>query len=106
MIRRRESQFRIVDTKVAAFEIEQAARPPEIVQQMTINVQQIGIIANSSDDVLVPDFGQQRKAGLFQWLSLLLLLWPATLAAGRRFCTACYSGLSLSASKHSKLPLD
>jgi hypothetical protein len=63
-----------MDTKVAVFEIEQSARASEVMQQMTIDVKQIGIVANSSDDVLIPDFGQQRTAGVLQWLSLLLLL--------------------------------
>ena len=66
MVRRRECQFRIVDRKAAAFEIEQAARAAEIVQQMAIDMEQIGIIADSGDDMLVPDLGQQRTAGLFQ----------------------------------------
>jgi hypothetical protein len=34
---------------------------------MTIDMEEIGIIADMRDDVLVPDFGQQRTAGLFQW---------------------------------------
>jgi hypothetical protein len=42
------------------------------VQQMTVDVEEIGIIANSRDDVLVPDFGHQRTAGLFQGRCSLL----------------------------------
>jgi hypothetical protein len=53
--------------KVAALEVEQAARAAEIVQQMTIDVEEIGITADMRDDVLVPDLGQQRAAGLLQW---------------------------------------
>jgi hypothetical protein len=34
---------------------------------MTIDVEEIGIIADMRDDVLVPDFGEQCTAGLFQW---------------------------------------
>jgi hypothetical protein len=60
VVRRRKRQLRIMDSEIAAFEIEQAARPAKIVKQMTIDVEKIGIIANSCDDVLVPDFGQQR----------------------------------------------
>jgi hypothetical protein len=47
-----------MNTKVAAFQIEQATRAAEIVQQMAIDMEQIGIIANAGDDVLVPDFGK------------------------------------------------
>ena len=72
MVRRREGQFRVMDRQIAALEVEQPARPAEIVQQMTVDVEEIGIIANSRDDVLVPDFGQQRTAGLFQGRCSLL----------------------------------
>jgi hypothetical protein len=74
-----------MDAKIAAFEIEQATRPAEIVEQMTIDVEKIGIIANFGDDVLVPDFGQQRTSGLFQGMSSLLALWPAASTANHRF---------------------
>jgi hypothetical protein len=57
MVRCRECQFGIVHRKIAALEVEQAARPAEIMQQMTIDMEQIGIIANSRNDVLVPYFG-------------------------------------------------
>jgi hypothetical protein len=67
-----------MDAKIAAFEIEQATRPAEIVEQMTIDVEKIGIIANFGDDVLVPDFGQQRTSGLFQGISSLV----ASMAGG------------------------
>ena len=55
-----------MDRQVAALEIDQAARTAEIVQQMTIDMEQIGIVADAGDDMLVPDFGQQRSAVLFQ----------------------------------------
>jgi hypothetical protein len=74
-----------MDVKIPAFEVEQATRPSEIVEQMTIDVKKIGIIANSGDDVLVPDFGQQRTSGLFQGMSSLWLLWPAASTANHRF---------------------
>jgi hypothetical protein len=41
------------------------------VQQMTIDMKEVGIIADSSDDMLVPDLGQHRTAGLFQSMSSL-----------------------------------
>ena len=78
MVRRRKRQFRIMDRKTPTLEVEQAARAAEIMQQMTIDVQKIGIIADMGNDVLVPDFGQQRAAGLVQWPVLLL----ASLAGG------------------------
>ena len=52
---------------------------------MAVDVEQIGIIAHSCNDVLVPDLGQQRTAGLFQGLSSLWLFWSAVSAADRRF---------------------
>jgi hypothetical protein len=85
VVRRREGQFRIMDGKVAPLKIQEAARTAEIVQQMTIDMEEIGIITDMRDDVLVPDFGQQRTAGLFQWLSSFWPLWPAASAADRRF---------------------
>src|SRR6266545_4816435 len=85
MVRRREGQFRIMDGKVAVLKIQEAARTAKIMQQMPIDMEEIGIITDMSDDVLVPDFGQQRTAGLFQWPVLLWLLWPAASAADRHF---------------------
>ena len=38
--------------------LEQATRPAQIVQQMTVNVKEIGIITEMRNDVLAPDFGQ------------------------------------------------
>jgi hypothetical protein len=78
VVRRRKGQFRIMDAKTAAFEIEQATRPAEIVEQMTIDMEKIGITADFGDDVLVPDFGQQRPSGLFQGMSSLV----ASMAGG------------------------
>jgi hypothetical protein len=37
------------------------------VQQMTVDVEEISIIADSRDDMLVPDLSQQCTAGLLQW---------------------------------------
>ena len=71
MVRGRKGQFRIVNFQIAALEIEQAARAAEIVQQMAIDVEQVGIVAETGDDMLVPDFGQQGTAGLFQGISSL-----------------------------------
>ena len=41
-----------------------AARAAEIMQQMTVDMEEIGIIAELSNDVLVPDLGQQGTTGL------------------------------------------
>ncbi|MHC2864677.1 hypothetical protein ACVIYH_005755 [Bradyrhizobium diazoefficiens] len=60
MIGRGKSQLGIVDREVAALEVDQPAGAAEIVQQMTIHMKQIGVIADMGDDMLVPDFGQQR----------------------------------------------
>ena len=98
VVRRREPQFGMVHRKVAAFEIEQSARAAEIVQQMAIDVEQIGFIAYCGNGMLVPDFGQQRTAWLLQRLSCLWLLWPAASAA-YRVLHGLYSGLRLASIK-------
>src|SRR5437899_12997387 len=57
---------------------------------MTIDMKEIGIIANLSDDMLVPDFGQHRTAGLFQSMSSLCwLLGPQLPPLTAFFCRAC-----------------
>jgi hypothetical protein len=48
------------------------------VQQVAIHVKEIGVVTDMRNDVLVPDFGEQRTAGLFQWPVLRL----ASLAGG------------------------
>ena len=77
MIRRCERQLRIVHRQVAVFEIEQATRAAQIVQQMTIDMKQIGVVADATDNVLVPDLGQQRSGGRLHCriLPFFLLLW-------------------------------
>src|SRR5216684_415531 len=78
VIRRRERQFRIVNPETAAFQIEQAARAAEVMQQMAVDMEEIGIIADPSDDMLLPDLGQHCATGLFQGSSSLRLLRPAS----------------------------
>ena len=73
MVGRRKGQLGIVDREAAALEIEQPARAAEIMQQMAIDMEQIGILAQSRDDMLVPDLGQHRAAGSFQGAPPLLL---------------------------------
>jgi len=51
---------------VAPLEVEQTAGTAEIVQQMAVDMEQIGIVPEMGDHVLVPDLGQQRAAGLLQ----------------------------------------
>ena len=68
--------------------------PAEIVQQMTVDMQQIGILAEASDDMLVPDLGQQGAAGRLHCRILPFFLFYGRLMRRHRpFCTACHSGL-------------
>src|ERR1700722_10331110 len=71
MVGRRKRQFWAVDGEIAALEVEQAARAAEVVQQMTVDMQQIGIVADAENDMLVPDLVQHGTAGLFQGRSSL-----------------------------------
>jgi hypothetical protein len=91
-----------MNPEATALEIEQATRAAQIVQQMPVDVKQIGILAHVSDDMLVPNFGQQRTTGLFQWPVLRL----ASLAGGIKplsaFLRGLCSGLRLTVSKHSR----
>src|SRR5665213_146782 len=66
MVGRRKDQPWAVNGEIAALEVEQAARAAEIVQQMAVDVQQIGIVADVDNDMLVPDLVQHGAAGLFQ----------------------------------------
>ncbi len=90
MVRGRESQFGVMNPEVAALEVEQAARAAEIVQQMAIDMEQIGVVADMGDDMLVPDLGQHRTAGFFQGIFSVWLLRPAAWRRYPPFCTACY----------------
>jgi hypothetical protein len=42
--------------KVAALEVKQPTGPPEIMQQMPNDMEQIRIVPEMGDDMLVPDF--------------------------------------------------
>jgi hypothetical protein len=66
MVGRCERQFRIMNGKTTAFEVEQPSGPAQIVQQMTVDMEKIGIIAKPRDDVLVPDLRQHGTAGACQ----------------------------------------
>src|SRR5882724_7224202 len=66
VIGRCERQFRIMNGKTTAFEVEEPPRTTEIVQQMTVDMEKISIIAKSRDDVLVPDLRQHGTAGASQ----------------------------------------
>jgi hypothetical protein len=70
---------------------------------MTVDVEEIGIITYSSDNVLVPDLGEQRATGLFQGTPSLRLLRPAAQAANRRFARPLFRSQRV-ASKHDGLP--
>ena len=54
VIGRRKRQFWVVDLRTPALEVEEASRTTQIVQQMAVDMEKIGIIAQSRDDMLVP----------------------------------------------------
>jgi len=57
-------------------------------------MKQIGIVADASDDVLVPDLGQQGSGGRLHCRILPFFFFYGSLMHRHRpFCTACYSGL-------------
>ena len=87
MIRRSKRQFGIMHRQVAVFEIEQATRAAQIVQQMTVDVKQIGVVADATDDVLVPNLGQQGSAGRLHCRILPFLFFHGRLMHRHRpFC--------------------
>ncbi len=47
--------------EAALLEVEEAARATEIVQQVPVDVQEHGTVAEVADDVLVPDLREQRS---------------------------------------------
>jgi len=104
MVRRRESQFGIVYRQVAAFQIKQATGSPEIMQQMTIDVEKIGFVTDMSNDMLVPDFGQQRAAPLVQWTVLPLASLAGGISRSPRFRAVHVQASAFPLSKHGKLP--
>ena len=55
-----ERQVRAVHGNAAALQVEQPARAAEVVQQMPVDMQQVGIVAEVGDHVGVPDLGKQR----------------------------------------------
>ena len=59
----RERQLRAVHLDAATLQIEQAARAAEIVQQMPVHVQQVGVVPEIGDHVAVPDLGKQGAGG-------------------------------------------
>jgi len=79
--------------RLRLLKIQEAARTAEIVQQMTIDMEEIGIITDMRDDVLVPDFGQQRTPDFSNGCPPFWPLWPAASAA-----TAALHGLLFQAS--------
>jgi hypothetical protein len=69
----------------SALDVQQAPRTTQIMQKMTINVQEIRILADPRDNMLVPYFGQQRTARFSQGTPPFGFLRPAARAANRRF---------------------
>jgi hypothetical protein len=60
-----------MDGKVTAFEVEQAARTAEVVQQMAIDVEKVCIIADAGDDMPIPNLGQHGATTCLQVISSL-----------------------------------
>ena len=60
VVGRGEREVRAVHLDAAALQIEQPARAAEVVQQMPVDVQQVGVVAEVGDHVRVPDLGEQR----------------------------------------------
>ncbi len=58
-----ERQVRAHHLDAAALQIEQPARAAEIVQQMPVHVQQVGVVAEIGDHVGIPDLGKQGAGG-------------------------------------------
>jgi hypothetical protein len=54
-------------------------------EQMAIDMEKIRVLAHPSDDVLVPDLGEQRAARLSQCNPPFGFSRPAATAANRRF---------------------
>ena len=52
--------------EATVLDVEQPAGAAEIVQQVTIDVEKIGILTDTGNDMLVPDLGQQCATGHFQ----------------------------------------
>ena len=94
VIRRRKGQLGIVDRQAAALDVKQAARAAEVMQQMAIDMEEIGVLAHARDDMLVPYLGQHGAAGFFHGALPLLM------AAFRGFS----SGFGPEPSKHRRPP--
>src|SRR5215475_10166460 len=50
----RKSQLRAMNLESPALEVQQSSRAAQIMQKMTINVQEIGVLADTRDNMLVP----------------------------------------------------
>lgn len=103
MIGGRERQLRAMNLEAPALEIQQSPRATQIMQKMTINVQEIRILADTRDNMLVPYFGQQCTAGFSQGTAPFGFLRPAAWAANRRFARLVF--YELEPSKHDRRPL-
>ena len=55
-----------MDRKSPALDVEQPARTAEVMQQVAIDMEEIGILAQACDNMLVPYLGQHGAAGFFQ----------------------------------------
>jgi hypothetical protein len=77
MVRGRKGQFRTVNFQSTPLEVKQPARAAEIVQQMAVDMKEIGILADASNHMLFPDLGQHRTARLSQGSPPFGFLRPA-----------------------------
>ena len=66
MVGSSKRQFGIVEGKIATLEVKEASRTTQIVKQMAVDMEKIGISAQSRNNVLVPDLGQHGTAGACQ----------------------------------------
>jgi hypothetical protein len=55
-----------MDFEAAPLQVKQPARAAKIVEQMAVDMKKIGILADASDHMLVPDLRQHGAAGLLQ----------------------------------------
>ena len=69
-------------------------------QQMAIDVKEVGVLTHTSDDMLVPDLGQHRAARLSQCNPPFGFSRPATSVADRRFARLLVKAFSL----HQSMP--
>jgi len=63
VVGRGKGQLRAAHLEPTLLEVEQAARAAEVVQQVPVDVQQVGVVAEIGEGVGVPELGKQRARG-------------------------------------------